>query len=406
MAKIKVKNPVVELDGDEMTRIIWQWIREQLILPYLDIDLIYFDLGIENRDETDDKVTVQSANAIREYGVGVKCATITPDEERVKEFGLKRMWKSPNGTIRNILGGCVFREPIVIKSIPRLIPGWTDPIVIGRHAFGDQYRATDFLVPGPGKLMMKWVSQDGEETIEHEVFEYPSAGVAMGMYNLDDSIRDFARACLNYGLARKWPVYLSTKNTILKAYDGRFKDLFEEVYTNDFKAAYRKAGIVYEHRLIDDLVASALKWTGKFVWACKNYDGDVQSDMVAQGFGSLGLMTSILMTPDGNTVEAEAAHGTVTRHYRMHQEGKPTSTNPIASIFAWTGGLKHRGKLDGTPAVTAFAETLERVCIETVESGAMTKDLALLVGPDQAWMTTEQFFEAVRANLDKAISAG
>ncbi len=406
MAKIKVKNPVVELDGDEMTRIIWQWIREQLILPYLDIKLIYFDLGMESRDETDDKITVQSANAIREHGVGVKCATITPDEARVKEFGLKRMWKSPNGTIRNILGGVVFREPIVIKSIPRLVPGWTDPIVIGRHAFGDQYRATDFLVPGPGKLMMKWVSQDGEETIEHEVFDYPSAGVAMGMYNLDDSIRDFAKACLNYGLNRKWPVYLSTKNTILKAYDGRFKDLFEEVYVNDFKAAYRKAGIVYEHRLIDDLVASALKWSGKFVWACKNYDGDVQSDMVAQGFGSLGLMTSILMTPDGRTVEAEAAHGTVTRHYRMHQEGKPTSTNPIASIFAWTGGLKHRGKLDGTPEVTAFAETLERVCVETVESGAMTKDLALLVGPDQAWMTTEKFFEAVRANLDAAISKG
>ena len=406
MAKIKVKNPVVELDGDEMTRIIWQWIREQLILPYLDIKLIYFDLGMESRDETDDKITVQSANAIREHGVGIKCATITPDEARVKEFGLKRMWKSPNGTIRNILGGVVFREPIVIKSIPRLVPGWTDPIVIGRHAFGDQYRATDFLVPGPGKLMMKWVSQDGEETIEHEVFDYPSAGVAMGMYNLDDSIRDFARASLNYGLNRKWPVYLSTKNTILKSYDGRFKDLFEEVYVNDFKAAYRKAGIVYEHRLIDDLVASALKWSGKFVWACKNYDGDVQSDMVAQGFGSLGLMTSILMTPDGKTVEAEAAHGTVTRHYRMHQEGKPTSTNPIASIFAWTGGLKHRGMLDSTPEVTKFAETLERICIETVESGAMTKDLALLVGPDQAWMTTEKFFEAVRANLDKAISKG
>ena len=406
MAKIKVENPVVELDGDEMTRIIWQWIREQLILPYLDIDLRYFDLGIESRDDTDDKITVQSANAIREFGVGVKCATITPDEARVKEFGLKRMWKSPNGTIRNILGGVVFREPIVIKSVPRLIPGWTDPIVIGRHAFGDQYRATDFLVPGPGKLMMKWVSQNGEETIEHEVFDYPSAGVAMGMYNLDDSIRDFAKACLNYGLARQWPVYLSTKNTILKAYDGRFKDLFEEVYINDFKAQYRKAGIVYEHRLIDDLVASALKWSGKFVWACKNYDGDVQSDMVAQGFGSLGLMTSILMTPDGNTVEAEAAHGTVTRHYRMHQEGKPTSTNPIASIFAWTGGLKHRGKLDGTPQVTEFAETLERICIETVEQGAMTKDLALLIGPDQAWMTTEKFFEAIRSNLDKAISAG
>jgi isocitrate dehydrogenase len=406
MPKIKVKNPVVELDGDEMTRIIWQWIREQLILPYLDIKLIYFDLGMESRDETDDKITVQAANAIREHGVGVKCATITPDEARVKEFGLKRMWKSPNGTIRNILGGVVFREPIVIKSVPRLVPGWTDPIVIGRHAFGDQYRATDFKVPGPGKLTMKWVSDTGDETIEHEVFEYPSAGVAMGMYNLDDSIRDFARASLNYGLNRKWPVYLSTKNTILKAYDGRFKDLFEEVYTEEFKAAYRKAGIVYEHRLIDDLVASALKWSGKFVWACKNYDGDVQSDMVAQGFGSLGLMTSILMTPDGKTVEAEAAHGTVTRHYRMHQEGKPTSTNPIASIFAWTGGLKHRGFLDGTPEVTAFAETLERICIETVEEGSMTKDLALLVGPEQPWMTTEKFFEAVRANLDKAISAG
>jgi isocitrate dehydrogenase len=404
MAKIKVKNPVVELDGDEMTRIIWQWIREQLILPYLEIDLIYFDLGIENRDETDDKVTVHAANAIREHGVGVKCATITPDEARVKEFGLKRMWKSPNGTIRNILGGVVFREPIVINSVPRLIPGWTSPIVIGRHAFGDQYRATDFLVPGPGKLMMKWVSQDGEETIEHEIFEYPSAGVAMGMYNLDDSIRDFARACLNYGLVRKWPVYLSTKNTILKAYDGRFKDLFQEIYDNDFKAQYRKAGIVYEHRLIDDLVASALKWSGNFIWACKNYDGDVQSDMVAQGFGSLGLMTSILLTPDGTTVEAEAAHGTVTRHFRMHEEGKPTSTNPIASIFAWTGGLKHRGLLDATPEVTRFAETLERICIETVESGAMTKDLALLIGPEQPWMTTEQFFEAVRANLDKAIA--
>jgi isocitrate dehydrogenase len=406
MAKIKVENPVVELDGDEMTRIIWQWIRERLILPYLDIDLRYFDLSIESRDDTDDKITVQSANAIREFGVGVKCATITPDEARVQEFGLKRMWKSPNGTIRNILGGVVFREPIVIKSVPRLIPGWTDPIVIGRHAFGDQYRATDFLVPGPGKLIMKWVSQDGEETVEHEIFDYPSAGVAMGMYNLDDSIRDFAKACLNYGLARQWPVYLSTKNTILKAYDGRFKDLFEEVYVNDFKALYRKAGIVYEHRLIDDLVASALKWSGKFVWACKNYDGDVQSDMVAQGFGSLGLMTSVLMTPDGNTVEAEAAHGTVTRHFRMHQEGKPTSTNPIASIFAWTGGLKHRGKLDGTPKVTKFAETLERVCIETVEQGAMTKDLALLIGPQQAWMTTEKFFEAIRLNLDRAISAG
>jgi isocitrate dehydrogenase len=406
MPRIKVENPVVELDGDEMTRIIWQWIREQLILPYLDIDLKYYDLGIENRDDTNDKVTVDSANAIRQFGVGVKCATITPDEARVKEFGLKRMWKSPNGTIRNILGGVVFREPIVIKTVPRLVPGWTDPIVIGRHAFGDQYRATDFRVPGPGKLTMRWEAQDGSGVIEEEVFEFPSAGVAMGMYNLDDSIRDFARACLNFGLDRGWPVYLSTKNTILKAYDGRFKDLFEEVYADEFKARFRKAGIVYEHRLIDDLVASALKWSGKFVWACKNYDGDVQSDMVAQGYGSLGLMTSILMTPDGRTVEAEAAHGTVTRHYRMHQEGKPTSTNPIASIFAWTGGLKHRGKLDGTPAVTSFAETLERVCVETVEQGAMTKDLALLIGPDQAWMTTEKFFEAIRSNLDAAIARG
>ena len=403
MAKIKVAKPVVELDGDEMTRIIWQWIREQLILPYLDVELIYFDLSVENRDATDDKVTVQSANAIREHGVGVKCATITPDEARVKEFGLKRMWKSPNGTIRNILGGVVFREPIVISNVPRLVPGWTDPIVIGRHAFGDQYRATDFLVPGPGKLTMKFEGDDGT-VIEHEVFHYPTSGVAMGMYNLDDSIRDFARACLNYGIVRQWPVYLSTKNTILKAYDGRFKDLFEQIYEAEFADRYKALGIVYEHRLIDDLVASALKWSGNFIWACKNYDGDVQSDMVAQGFGSLGLMTSILLTPDGKTVEAEAAHGTVTRHYRMHQQGKPTSTNPIASIFAWTGGLKHRGKLDNTPDVTAFAETLERVCIETVESGAMTKDLALLVGPDQSWMTTEQFFEAVRANLDHAMA--
>ena len=404
MAKIKVKNPVVELDGDEMTRIIWQWIREQLILPYLDIDLIYFDLSIENRDATDDKVTVASANAIREHGVGVKCATITPDEARVAEFGLKRMWKSPNGTIRNILGGVVFREPIVIQSVPRLVPGWTSPIVVGRHAFGDQYRATDFLVPGPGTLTMVFKPEDGGEPVEYEVFHYPSSGVAMGMYNLDDSIRDFARACLNYGLQRNWPVYLSTKNTILKAYDGRFKDLFEEIYVRDFRAEYVRRGLVYEHRLIDDLVASALKWSGNFIWACKNYDGDVQSDMVAQGFGSLGLMTSVLLTPDGRTVEAEAAHGTVTRHYRMHQQGKPTSTNPIASIFAWTGGLKHRGKLDGTPEVTHFAETLERVCVETVEQGAMTKDLAILIGPDQAWMTTEQFFEAVRANLDRAMA--
>ena len=404
MTRIKVRTPVVEMDGDEMTRIIWAWIRERLILPFLDIDLKYYDLGMEHRDETDDKVTVAAANATREFGVGVKCATITPDEARVEEFHLKRMWNSPNGTIRNILGGTIFREPIVIKSVPRLIPGWTQPIVVGRHAFGDQYRATDFLVPGPGTLTMKFVGDDGR-TFEHEVFHYPSAGVAMGMYNLDDSIRDFARACLNYGLQRKWPVYLSTKNTILKAYDGRFKDLFAEVYDADFKRAFVVAGIVYEHRLIDDMVASALKWSGNYVWACKNYDGDVQSDMVAQGFGSLGLMTSILLTPDGNTVEAEAAHGTVTRHYRMHQAGKPTSTNPIASIFAWTGGLKHRGRIDGTPEVTRFAETLERVCVETVESGAMTKDLAILIGPDQSWMTTEMFFDTVVANVTSAMAA-
>ena len=404
MAKIKVKNPVVELDGDEMTRIIWQWIREQLILPFLDIDLKYFDLGIEKRDETDDKITVDAAEAIAKYGVGVKCATITPDEARVEEFKLKKMWKSPNGTIRNILGGVVFREPIVIDNIPRLIPGWTDPIVIGRHAFGDQYKATDFLVPGPGKLMMKWTGEDGQ-VIEHEVFDYPAAGVAMGMYNLDESIRDFAKASLNYGLQRGWPVYLSTKNTILKAYDGRFKDIFQEVFDTEFKTRFDAAGIEYQHRLIDDMVASALKWSGKFVWACKNYDGDVQSDQVAQGFGSLGLMTSVLLSPDGKIVEAEAAHGTVTRHFRQHQQGKATSTNPIASIFAWTGGLKFRGKFDETPEVIAFAETLERVCVETVEQGKMTKDLAILVGPDQPWMTTEQFFEAIRGNLEKAMAA-
>ncbi len=404
MAKIKVQNPIVELDGDEMTRIIWQWIRERLILPYLDVELLYFDLGIEHRDETDDKVTIEAAHAIKQHGVGVKCATITPDEARVEEFGLKKMWKSPNGTIRNILGGVVFREPIVIENVPRLIPGWTDPIVVGRHAFGDQYKATDFRVPGPGKLTIRFEGEDGE-VIEHEVFDFPSSGVAMGMYNLDDSIRDFARACLNYGLARQWPVYLSTKNTILKAYDGRFKDIFEEIYESEFKAKFQEAGTEYQHRLIDDLVASALKWSGKFVWACKNYDGDVQSDMVAQGFGSLGLMTSILMTPDGKTVEAEAAHGTVTRHFRMHQQGKATSTNPLASIFAWTGGLKHRGKFDNTPEVTRFAETLERVCVETVEGGQMTKDLAILIGPDQSWMTTEQFFEAIRANLEKAMAS-
>ncbi|MHA3839907.1 NADP-dependent isocitrate dehydrogenase [Sphingomonas aestuarii] len=399
MAKIKVKNPVVEIDGDEMTRIIWEWIRERLILPYLDIDLKYYDLGVEKRDETNDQITIDSANAIREHGVGVKCATITPDEARVEEFGLKKMWRSPNGTIRNILGGVVFREPIVINNVPRLIPGWTKPIVVGRHAFGDQYKATDFKVPGAGKLTMKWEGENGEK-IEEEVFNFPAAGVAMGMYNLDDSIRDFARASMNYGLNRNWPVYLSTKNTILKAYDGRFKDIFQEVFETEFEAKFKEANIVYEHRLIDDMVASALKWHGEFVWACKNYDGDVQSDQVAQGFGSLGLMTSVLMTPDGKTVEAEAAHGTVTRHYRQHQQGKATSTNPIASIFAWTGGLKYRGKFDETPEVVRFAETLEAVCVKTVESGAMTKDLAILIGPDQPWMTTEQFFEAIRANLE------
>ena len=399
MGKIKVANPVVELDGDEMTRIIWQWIRERLILPYLDIDLHYYDLGIEERDRTDDKITVEAANAIKKYGVGVKCATITPDEARVEEFGLKKMWKSPNGTIRNILGGVVFREPIVMKNVPRLVPGWTDPIVVGRHAFGDQYKATDFRVPGPGKLRLVFEGEDGT-LIDEEVFHFPSSGVAMGMYNLDDSIRDFARASLNYGLARQWPVYLSTKNTILKAYDGRFKDLFEEVFNAEFKAQFDELGIVYEHRLIDDMVASALKWSGKFVWACKNYDGDVQSDTVAQGFGSLGLMTSVLMTPDGQTVESEAAHGTVTRHYRMHQQGKATSTNPIASIFAWTGGLKHRGKLDGNAELVKFADDLEKVCVATVESGKMTKDLALLIGPDQNWLTTEGFFEAIVENLE------
>ncbi|SEI80453.1 isocitrate dehydrogenase (NADP) [Sphingobium sp. AP50] len=399
MAKIKVKNPVVEIDGDEMTRIIWEWIRERLILPYLDIDLKYYDLSVEKRDETNDQITIDSANAIKEYGVGVKCATITPDEARVEEFNLKSMWRSPNGTIRNILGGVVFREPIVIKNVPRLVPGWTDPIVIGRHAFGDQYKATDFVVPSAGKLTMVWDGENGEK-IEKEVFNFPSAGVAMGMYNLDDSIRDFARASMNYALDRKWPLYLSTKNTILKAYDGRFKDLFQEVFDKEFADQFKAANIIYEHRLIDDMVASALKWSGKFVWACKNYDGDVQSDTVAQGFGSLGLMTSVLLSPDGKTVEAEAAHGTVTRHYRQHQQGKATSTNPIASIFAWTQGLAFRGKFDGTPDVVKFAETLEKVCIQTVESGKMTKDLALLIGPEQAWMTTEQFFEAIRVNLE------
>lgn len=404
MAKIKVDNPVVELDGDEMTRIIWAWIKDKLIHPYLDIDLKYYDLGIEKRDETDDQITIDAANAIKQYGVGVKCATITPDEDRVEEFGLKKMWRSPNGTIRNILGGTVFREPIICSNVPRLVPGWTDPIVIGRHAFGDQYRATDFKVPGAGKMTVRFEPEDGGEVIEHEVFNFPSAGVAMSMYNLDDSIRDFARACMNYGLNRGWPVYLSTKNTILKAYDGRFKDLFEEVYQAEFAAKFKEAGISYEHRLIDDMVACAMKWNGKFVWACKNYDGDVQSDTVAQGFGSLGLMTSALMTPDGSVVEAEAAHGTVTRHYRMHQQGKETSTNPIASIFAWTGGLNHRAKLDGNKELGDFAATLERVCVETVESGFMTKDLALLVGPDQAWLTSKQFFDKIDENLQKAMA--
>ena len=405
MQKIKVANPVVELDGDEMTRIIWQWIRERLILPYLDIDLKYYDLSIENRDATNDQVTVDSANAIKQYGVGVKCATITPDEARVEEFGLKKMWKSPNGTIRNILGGVVFREPIVIDNVPRLVPGWTDPIVVGRHAFGDQYKATDTLIPGPGKLRLVWDGENGEK-IDLDVFDFPSAGVAMAMYNLDDSIRDFARASFNYGLNLGWPVYLSTKNTIMKAYDGRFKDLFQEVFdTEGFAEQFKAKGMVYEHRLIDDMVASALKWSGKFVWACKNYDGDVQSDTVAQGFGSLGLMTSVLLSPDGKTVEAEAAHGTVTRHYRQHQQGKATSTNPIASIFAWTRGLMYRGKFDGTPEVVKFAETLERVCIQTVEKGYMTKDLALLIGPGQAWQTTEQFFGTIVENLEKEMTS-
>src|SRR5688572_28685957 len=399
MSKIQVKNPVVELDGDEMTRIIWSFIKAQLILPYLDLELEYYDLGIESRDETEDRITVEAAEAIKQHGVGVKCATITPDEARVEEFGLKKMWKSPNGTIRNILNGVVFREPIVIANVPRLIPGWTDPIVVGRHAFGDQYKATDFRVPGKGKLTMRWQGEDGQ-VIEEEVFDFPAAGVAMGMYNLDESIRAFARASLTYGLNRSWPVYLSTKNTILKAYDGRFKDIFEEVFESEFKDKFAEAKIEYQHRLIDDMVASALKWSGKFVWACKNYDGDVQSDLVAQGFGSLGLMTSVLMTPDGKTIEAEAAHGTVTRHYRMHQRGKATSTNPIASIFDWTRGLIYRGRFDNTPQVVRFAETLQKVCIDTVESGKMTKDLALLIGPDQPWMTTEQFFEAIVQNLE------
>ena len=403
MSKIKVENPVVELDGDEMTRIIWHFIREKLILPYLDIDLKYYDLSIQKRDETDDQITVDAALAIKKYGVGVKCATITPDEARVEEFGLKKMWKSPNGTIRNILGGVVFRAPIICKNVPRLVPGWTKPIVIGRHAFGDQYKATDFRFPGPGKITMKFEGADGT-VIEHEIFDAPSSGVTMGMYNLDESIRDFARASMNYAYAKGWPLYLSTKNTILKAYDGRFKDLFQEVFDQEFREKFEEKGITYEHRLIDDMVASALKWSGGFVWACKNYDGDVQSDTVAQGFGSLGLMTSILMTPDGKVVESEAAHGTVTRHYRQHQKGEATSTNSIASIYAWTGGLKHRAKLDDNPALMLFAETLERIVVETVESGYMTKDLALLVGPDQKWLTTEGFLEKIDENLKAALA--
>ena len=402
MSKIKVANPVVELDGDEMTRIIWDFIKKKLILPYLDIDLKYYDLGIEERDRTDDQITVDAAEAIKKYGVGVKCATITPDEARVEEFGLKKMWRSPNGTIRNILGGVIFREPIICKNVPRLVPGWTQPIVVGRHAFGDQYRATDFLFPGKGKLTMKFVGEDGT-VIERDVFDAPAAGVAMGMYNLDQSIIDFARSSMNYGLMKGWPVYLSTKNTILKAYDGRFKDLFQKVYEEEFEAKFKAAGITYEHRLIDDMVASALKWSGGYIWACKNYDGDVQSDTVAQGFGSLGLMTSQLMTPDGKIVEAEAAHGTVTRHYRQHQQGKQTSTNSVASIYAWTGALKHRAKLDDNAQLARFADTLEKVIVQTVESGFMTKDLALLVGPDQRWLTTMGFLEKVDENLNKAL---
>ncbi|MFO0388682.1 MAG: NADP-dependent isocitrate dehydrogenase [Alphaproteobacteria bacterium] len=403
MSKIKVKTPIVEIDGDEMTRIIWAFIKEKLILPYLDVDLKYYDLSVQKRDETEDKITIEAGEAIKKYGVGVKCATITPDEERVKEFNLKKMWKSPNGTIRNILDGTVFREPIICKNVPRLVPGWTQPIVIGRHAFGDQYRATDFKIPSAGKLTMTFTPKDGSAPITHEVFEFKEAGVAMGMYNLDESIRGFARACLNYGLMRNYPVFLSTKNTILKVYDGRFKDIFQEVYDKEFKTQFEKAKLTYEHRLIDDMVAMALKWSGGFVWACKNYDGDVQSDTVAQGFGSLGLMTSVLMTPDGNTIEAEAAHGTVTRHYREHQKGKETSTNPIASIFAWTRGLSYRAKFDNTPDVKAFAELLEKVCVDTVEAGFMTKDLATLISDKQQWLTTTQFLDKLDAGLKDAM---
>ena len=404
MSKIKVENPVIEIDGDEMTRIIWQLIKDKLILPYLDIDLKYYDLSVQVRDDTNDQITIDAAEAIKEYGVGVKCATITPDEARVEEFNLKEMWRSPNGTIRNILGGTVFREPIICKNVPRLVPGWTDPIVIGRHAFGDQYRATDFVVPGKGKLKISWEAEDGSEKIERDVFDFPGGGIAMAMYNLDESIRDFARASMNYGLNRNWPVYLSTKNTILKAYDGRFKDLFQEVFDAEFKDKFETNGITYEHRLIDDMVAAALKWNGKFVWACKNYDGDVQSDTVAQGFGSLGLMTSTLLTPNGKTMEAEAAHGTVTRHFRAHERGEETSTNSIASIFAWTRGLIKRGEIDGNEELINFAQTLEKVCVSTVESGHMTKDLALLVGPKQNWLSTTAFLDKIDSNLQKALS--
>ncbi|HTJ44086.1 MAG TPA: NADP-dependent isocitrate dehydrogenase [Kofleriaceae bacterium] len=405
MAKIKVANPVVEMDGDEMTRIIWKFIKDKLILPYLDLQIEYFDLGIEHRDATHDQVTIDAANAIKKHGVGVKCATITPDEARVKEFSLKEMWKSPNGTIRNIVGGTIFREPIICKNVPRLVPGWTRPIVVGRHAFGDQYKATDFVVPGPGTLTMTYTPAGGGKPVEYKVFDFPGGGVALGMYNLDDQIAGFARSCFNYGLNRGWPVYLSTKNTILKKYDGRFKDIFQKIFDEEFAPKFAAAKIVYEHRLIDDMVASALKWDGGFVWACKNYDGDVQSDSVAQGFGSLGLMTSVLLTPDGKTVEAEAAHGTVTRHYREHQKGKPTSTNPIASIFAWTQGLKYRGHFDGTPDVVRFADDLEKVCVETVESGKMTKDLAILISKDAPWLTTEQFLDALDAGLKAKMAA-
>ena len=404
MSKINVKNPVVELDGDEMTRIIWKFIKNKLILPYLDLGIEYYDLGMKSRDDTDDQITIDSANAIKKVGVGIKCATITPDEARVEEFKLKKMWRSPNGTIRNIIGGTVFREPIICKNIPKLVPSWTDPVIIGRHAFGDQYRATDFKVPGKGKLEVKWTSEDGKDEIKHEVFNFTGPGVAMSMYNLDKSIQDFARSCFSYGLMKKWPVYMSTKNTILKQYDGRFKDIFQEIFDNEYKTEFEKHNLTYEHRLIDDMVACAMKWSGKYIWACKNYDGDVQSDTMAQGYGSLGLMTSTLLTPDGKTMEAEAAHGTVTRHYRMHQQGKETSTNPIASIFAWTRGLAHRGKLDGNDELIKFANTLEDVCIECVENGAMTKDLAILIGPSSKYLTTNQFLDEIDGNLKKKLN--